>query len=955
MAIEAARLKAVIEADAGQLESELQRASKSLEKFASSSKKMESSADGISTGVTNASNALGKFSTAASVAIGTLSAQLIGYATKSLVGLGREALDAYASYERLGMSLQSLIAREALASGRAKDMASALQMVGPEARQTLQWLERLAVESPFTSKGVSDAYRMAMGYGFTTKEAKRLTQAMIDFASGSGTTEDAMSRIALALGQIKARGRLAGQEVMQLTEVGIPVDQILARAFNKTTQEIIQMREKGLIPAEQAIEAIIQTLERDFGGAAKRQTETFSGLISTLQDMKEIGLREFFAGTFEAVKPMLVEFTNVFQDAKFRQGLRDVGVSLGETVKSIATSFGEIARLAAEVPSGVYQAVAALTGLAAIAPSVISALNGIGMAIAALGGGAIAGTILGGIGFAGVATAGILKGSEAYNKALNDLNQNALQTATAWKKAGKDMGALGAELMKQREPLAGWVQFWEGNYKGARDTAVAVAQVASSYEEFARATRGVNLALSGGMGMPGVTDEEAKRKIWEDINTQRELARKTADAYRIMKEQYQAANITLTDTSKLFPTEAAKQYELALESTNEKIYQTVQMQDLLKTSLETTLTDAFSKYANTMQDLEEAYKRRKIKQDELNQAQKDAVSTLQRTTSEYLYQKTAMALNADAALDLANRLNLVDQTSFAVGKAIQSLREMYDKNRDGVIGADENTQGYINSVAKLRDYIAGLQSKNVQITMNDLQPFISQLTELKRQQDNLSAFQQLRSLGTVTPSQLTTKTTTQVSTSQTITVTANTSAAEQAIVKLKNEIQSMPGAKSVNISTPGATEGIGLVGALRNQIQNTPDTKSVNVSTPGAAEGIGLVGALRNQINSLHDKTVTITTIHRNITINETQNNPTPHASGGPVKANTTYLVGELGPELFVPSVNGTIIPNRLTQKLLRQREENTKVYKNITLKNYGTLVLGAGTSISSEWLAALS
>jgi hypothetical protein len=25
---------------------------------------------------------------------------------------------------------------------------------------------------------------MALGYGFTTKEAKRLTQAMIDFASG---------------------------------------------------------------------------------------------------------------------------------------------------------------------------------------------------------------------------------------------------------------------------------------------------------------------------------------------------------------------------------------------------------------------------------------------------------------------------------------------------------------------------------------------------------------------------------------------------------------------------------------------------------------------------------------------------------------------------------------------------------------------------------------------------
>jgi hypothetical protein len=33
-------------------------------------------------------------------------------------------------------------------------------------------------------------------------------------------------------------------------------------------------------------------------------------------------------------------------------------------------------------------------------------------------------------------------------------------------------------------------------------------------------------------------------------------------------------------------------------------------------------------------------------------------------------------------------------------------------------------------------------------------------------------------------------------------------------------------------------------------------------------------------------------------------------ASGGPVTADTTYLVGEKGPELFKPSYNGTIIPN---------------------------------------------
>ncbi len=33
-------------------------------------------------------------------------------------------------------------------------------------------------------------------------------------------------------------------------------------------------------------------------------------------------------------------------------------------------------------------------------------------------------------------------------------------------------------------------------------------------------------------------------------------------------------------------------------------------------------------------------------------------------------------------------------------------------------------------------------------------------------------------------------------------------------------------------------------------------------------------------------------------------------AGGGPVDAGTAYLIGEQGPELFVPSVGGTVVPN---------------------------------------------
>jgi hypothetical protein len=82
----------------------------------------------------------------------------------------------------------------------------------------------------------------------------------------------------------------------------------------------------------------------------------------------------------------------------------------------------------------------------------------------------------------------------------------------------------------------------------------------------------------------------------------------------------------------------------------------------------------------------------------------------------------------------------------------------------------------------------------------------------------------------------------------------------------------------------------------------------------------GAVKALNDQILLLKDKTVNITA---NIKTTgdtsvfgkewkKTSNGGTVEARavGGPVQSNTPYLVGEAGPELFVPTQAGTILPN---------------------------------------------
>jgi tape measure domain-containing protein len=143
-----------------------------------------------------------------------------------------------------------------------------------------------------------------------------------------------MSRIALALGQIEAKGKLSGQEILQLVNAGLPVIQILAEAFGKTTAEVTAMVSDGLVPANQAIEAITEYIENNFAGAAERQATTWAGLMGTFEDLKNMGLREFFGGLFDVIQPLAVEFSTWLQGEGMEK-LREWGTTLGEFTQTI--------------------------------------------------------------------------------------------------------------------------------------------------------------------------------------------------------------------------------------------------------------------------------------------------------------------------------------------------------------------------------------------------------------------------------------------------------------------------------------------------------------------------------------------------------------------------------------------------------------------------------------------
>jgi phage-related minor tail protein len=69
-------------------------------------------------------------------------------------------------------------------------------------------------------------------------------------------------------------------------------------------------------------------------------------------------------------------------------------------------------------------------------------------------------------------------------------------------------------------------------------------------------------------------------------------------------------------------------------------------------------------------------------------------------------------------------------------------------------------------------------------------------------------------------------------------------------------------------------------------------------------------------------------------------------AAGGPVSSNTPYLVGEKGPELFMPAGSGTIIPNSQTSQMGGVTNITNNYINAIDTKSFEDRLLGSSSAV---------
>jgi tape measure domain-containing protein len=175
-----------------------------------------------------------------------------------------------------------------------------------KAGQIIKELQQLGAVTPFTSSELIDSAKRLQAFGVETNKVVETTRRLADV---SGATGAELQGLVTAYGQVQAKGRLQGEELLQFQERGVALQQELRKQYNLSGEEFQDALSKGKISAE-AVEFAIQNLT-DAGGkyanGAIAQSDTLNGRFSTLQDGIEGLARTIGTALTPAIKAVLNE------------------------------------------------------------------------------------------------------------------------------------------------------------------------------------------------------------------------------------------------------------------------------------------------------------------------------------------------------------------------------------------------------------------------------------------------------------------------------------------------------------------------------------------------------------------------------------------------------------------------------------------------------------------------
>lgn len=209
------------------------------------------------------------------------------------------------------------------------------------ARTLVNQLQILGAQTPFEFKDLADATQMLLGFGAATQGNIIPTLRMLgDLAQGNAERLQGISRV---YGQIMSGGKMTAQDFNQLINQQVPIAQGLAKVWNVDVGQALQRIRSGAGVTATDVQKAMQIMTGAggmFEGGMIRASQTFSGVMSTLQDsltMSAAAIGEKLLPQLKNAALFVTRVVNSFLEWALQ------GNNLADTLQYIAIVVGSIA------------------------------------------------------------------------------------------------------------------------------------------------------------------------------------------------------------------------------------------------------------------------------------------------------------------------------------------------------------------------------------------------------------------------------------------------------------------------------------------------------------------------------------------------------------------------------------------------------------------------------------
>lgn len=159
-------------------------------------------------------------------------------------------------------------------------------------------LQTFAKTTPFDFSQSARAAQQLLAMGTSAEQLIPTMKSVGNAVAAAGGSTEVFLGALRAIGQIRTKGTVQAEELLQLAERGIPAYQILRKELKLTAEQVANIG-RMKISADTAIPALLRGFDARFGGALEAQSATYNGALSNFND----SLEQFKAVAGESLLP----------------------------------------------------------------------------------------------------------------------------------------------------------------------------------------------------------------------------------------------------------------------------------------------------------------------------------------------------------------------------------------------------------------------------------------------------------------------------------------------------------------------------------------------------------------------------------------------------------------------------------------------------------------------------